>query len=155
MAVKQFAVPKNVKAVQSFFGLTGFFRKFVRDYAIIARPLTNLLKKDATFKLESKEYAAIENLKSELCEESILRIYCRGASTELHLDASKNGFGATLLQNIENQLHPIFYLSKRTSPSESGRRSYILEVKAAYLAMNKFRHYLLGVPFKLDTDGCQ
>jgi len=91
--------------------------------------------------LESKEYAAIENLMSALCEEPVLRINCRGASKELHTDASKDGFGATLLQNIENQLHPIFYLSKRTSPSESGRRSYILEVKAAYLAMKKFRHY--------------
>jgi len=89
MAVKQFAVPKNVKAVQSFFGLTGFFRKFVRDYAIIARPLTNLLKNDATFKWESKEYAAIENLKRALCEEPVSRICCIGASTELHTDAQR------------------------------------------------------------------
>lgn len=152
VAVKHFAVPKNVKAVQSFLGLTGFFRKFVKDYSIIARPLTNLLKKDATFKLESKEYAAIENLKSALCDGPVLRIYCRGALTELHTDASKDGFGATLLQYFEDQLHPIFYWSKKTSKSESGRNSYILEVKAAYLAMKKFRHYLLGVPFKLVTD---
>lgn len=75
VTVKQFAVPKNVKAVQSFLGLTGFFRKFVKDYSIIARPLTNLLKKDATFKLESEEYAAIENLKSALCDGPVLRIY--------------------------------------------------------------------------------
>ncbi len=149
IAVKQFAVPKNVKAG---LGLRGLFRKFVKNYAIIARLLTNLLKKDAIFKLESKEYAAIENLKSALCEDPVLRIYCRGASTELHTDASKDGFGATLLQNFEDQLHPLFYWSKKTSPSESGRNSYILEVKAAYLAMKKFRHYLLGVPFKLVTD---
>ncbi|XP_069962623.1 uncharacterized protein [Bactrocera oleae] len=47
---------------------------------------------------------------------------------------------------------PFSNWSKKTSPSDSGRNSYFLEVKAANIAMKKFRHYLLGVPFKLVTD---
>lgn len=151
-AVRQFATPKNVKAVQSFLGLTGFFRKFIKGYAKIARPLTDLLKKDFPFKIGNAELNAINQLKDVLCREPVLRIYCRDAPTELHTDASKDGFGATLMQKFNGQLHPVLYWSKKTSPSDAKRHSYVLEVKAAYLATEKFRHYLLGTNFTLVTD---
>jgi len=50
-AVSKFSVPKNFRAVQAFLGLTGFFRKFVLNYSQIARPLTDLLRKDVFFKV--------------------------------------------------------------------------------------------------------
>lgn len=54
-ADKHFDIPKNVKAMQSFLCLTGFFRKFINRYAQIARPLTKLLKKDTVFKVKTEE----------------------------------------------------------------------------------------------------
>lgn len=147
-AVRKFASPKNIKGVQSFLVLTGFFRKFIKGCAQIARPLTDLLKKDAVFKIDAAELKAMNVLKDALSDEPVLRIYCRESPTELHTDASKDGFGAVLLQSFDGQHHPVFYWSKQTSPSHS----FVLEVKAAYLAMEKFRYYLLGIRFKLITD---
>ncbi|XP_070141607.1 uncharacterized protein [Drosophila kikkawai] len=108
-------------------------------------------EKDAEFKMDTEELNAFNQLKASLCQEPVLRIYSQNAHTELHTDASKDGFGATLLQRFGENLHPIFFWSKKTSESDSKRHSYILEVKAAYLAIEKFRHYLLGVNFVLKA----
>lgn len=151
-AVAHFPMPKTIKDVQSFIGLTGYFRKFIPNYAHIARPLKNLFKKESIFKMEANEINAVTKLKSLLVSEPVLRIFCREAETELHTDASKDGFGATLLQKFEGQLHPVFFYSKKTSEQESRLHSFVLEVKAAYLAFKKFRDYILGIPFKLVTD---
>lgn len=151
-AIDKFPQPKSIKDVQSFLGITGYFRRFIEGYAQIARPLTNLLKKDSKFIIGEEELKAIHMLKMALVKEPVLKIYDRMAETELHTDASKHGFGAALLQRNENHLHPVFFWSKKTSPQEQSQHSYILEVKAAYLAFKKFRHYLLGINFKLVTD---
>lgn len=151
-AVNSFGTPQNVKAVQGFLGLTGFFRKFIPGYAQIARPLTDLLKKDAIFNIGPVEQQSVNKLKEILVNEPVLRIYSREAETELHTDASKDGLGAVLLQKFEGSFHPVCFWSRKTTKAESNRHSYYLEVKAAYLALKKFRHYLLGVPFKLVTD---
>lgn len=151
-AVTKFSVPKNVKAVQAFLGLTGFFRKFVKNYAHIARPLTNLLRKDTEFVVGSQELLAFNQLKEILASEPVLRLYDREAETELHTDASKEGYGAVLLQRFEGKLHPVAFWSKKTTAAEERKHSYVLEAKAVFLATKKFRRYLLGVPFKLVTD---
>lgn len=151
-AVSKFPLPRNVKGLQSFLGLTGFFRKFIKNYAHIARPLTNLLRKDAVFQMGAAELQAFQELKNALTREPVLKLYDRDAKTELHTDASKEGFGATLLQWENGQLHPVFFWSKKSTEAESQRHSYILEAKAVYLAVKQFRHYLLGCAFKLVTD---
>lgn len=106
-AVKKFPVPKTKKAIQRFLGLTGHFRKFIRDYAKIARPLSDILKSDQNFRFEEKR-RALEQLKSILTTEPILRIYRPDAITELHTDASKEGYGAVLLQRRdEDRFRPV------------------------------------------------
>uniref|UniRef100_A0AAG5DTA5 RNA-directed DNA polymerase n=1 Tax=Anopheles atroparvus TaxID=41427 RepID=A0AAG5DTA5_ANOAO len=151
-AVKNFKPPQNVKAVQAFLGLTGFFRKFIKSYAIIARPLTNLLKKNVELNMGQLEMEAFRKLKQMLIKEPILRLYDRDAETEVHTDASKYGFGAVLLQKFEGKFYPIWFWSKKTTPGESKQHSYILEAKAIYLAVKKWRHYLLGIKFRIVTD---
>ena len=106
-AIKCFPNPKNIRDVQSFLGITGYFRRFIEGYAHIARPLTELLKKDVPFKIKNTEMAAIAILKNALVQEPVLKIYERSTTTELHTDASKNGFGAVLLQFIDGQLNPV------------------------------------------------
>ncbi|XP_025997281.2 uncharacterized protein LOC113005666 [Solenopsis invicta] len=153
-AVRKFPEPSNVKQIQSFLGLSGYFRKFVQKYSIIARPLTNLLKANAKFRFEEEEKGAFLNLKNILCDKPVLRIYKANAETELHTDASIDGYGAILLQKSDEDgaFHPVYYSSSKTSPAERRYTSYELEVLSIVRALTKFRVYLLGIHFKIVTD---
>lgn len=154
-AVQGFPVHKTKKHVQSFLGLAGYFRKFVEDHAIIARPLTNLLKNDQPFRFHESELEAFVALKNILTSEPVLRIYNPDAITELHTDASQDGYGAALLQklpNTDNQFHAVHFMSYKTSDIERRYHSYELEVLAITKALQKFRVYLLSIKFKIVTD---
>ena len=100
------------------------------------------------------EEEAFERLKTRLAQEPVLNLYCIGADTELHTDASRQGLGAILLQrNSEDGLqHPVYYASWKTSPVEERYTSYELEILAVVKALGKFRVYLLGINFKIVTD---
>lgn len=153
-AVANFKKPNNVKTVQSFLGLTGYFRKFIRNYSLIAKPMTDLLKKDAVFDFDDRCEKAFIELKQILCSSPVLRIFNPDLETELHTDASADGYGAVLLQRSpkDNQFHPVHYMSKKTTPAEKKYHSYYLEILAIVAAIKKFRVYLLGIHFKIITD---
>lgn len=93
-SVKRFPVPTTKKALHSFLDLTGYFRKFIQDYAKIARLLSDILKEDQKFRFGEEQRQTFE-LKRILTTEPIFR---PEAITELHTDASKEGYGAVLLQ---------------------------------------------------------
>lgn len=123
-AVMKFPEPKCYREVQQFLGLTGYFRKFVEGYSIIAKPLTDLLKKDASFVFGSEQRAAMETLKSALCSRPALSLYHPNAMTELHTDASRIGFGAILCKSF--QVNPlsipcIFTVKKRPQQKQTIR----------------------------------
>lgn len=155
-AVETFPQPRNVKNVQSFLGLTGFFRKFIHQYALKARPLSNLLKKDVKFVFGSEQVAAFNELKQSLCAKPVLRLYNPKADTELHTDASALGYGGCLLQKQQDDglMHPVHYLSYKTTPAEAKLHSYELEVLAIIECLNRLRPYVLGIHFTIFTD-CQ
>lgn len=83
-----------------------------------------------------------------------MRIYDRNRETELHTDASIDILGAILLQRCpeDGKLHPVHFMSHKTSKEERKLHSYVLEVLAVMEALKKFRIYLLGIRFKLVTD---
>lgn len=154
-AVKKFPVPRNIRDVQSFLGLCSYFRKFVENFSIIAKPLYDLTRKNANFKFGEIERRAFGTLKDRLVDVPILSLYSPRDETELHCDASAIGFGAILLQRkADRKLHPIFYFSKRTTEAESRYHSFELETLAIIYALRRFRTYLLGIKFKIITD-CQ
>lgn len=140
-AVMNFPTLNNTKQVQSFLGLTGYFRKFIRGYSEIARPLSDLLKKDVKFRFGDEQKNAFQELKNILSREPLLKLYRVGADTELHTDASSHGFGAILCQrdDLDQLFHPVYYASWKTSEAESKYSSYELEVLAVIRALNKFR----------------
>lgn len=153
-AVRRFPEPRTVRQIQAFLGLTGYFRKFIPKYAVIARLLSDLLRANVKFRFGAVEKDALIRLKVLLSNRPVLSLYRVGADTELYTDASMHGYGAILLQrNSEDQLlHPIYYASGKRTPAEEKYSSYELEVLAIVKALKRFRVYLIGVPFKIVTD---
>ena len=95
-------------------GLTGYFRKFVYNYSILARPLSELLKKDRKFVFGAEQRPSFESLKVAISTNPVLHIFRQNARTELHTDASKQGFGAILFQRAyDNSLHPVYFMSRK------------------------------------------
>ncbi|GFU55218.1 retrovirus-related Pol polyprotein from transposon 17.6 [Trichonephila clavipes] len=114
LAVRKFLEPTTIKQVQSFLGLTGYFRKYIKDYSKIAKPLSDLTRKENLFVFGIQQKEAFEKLKKIMSEGPILHLYKYGRKTELHTDACKQGYGAILLQEAEDgKLHPVYYMSKK------------------------------------------
>lgn len=153
-AVKQFPVPINEKQLQSFLGLTNYFRKFVNGYGMIVAPLTRLLKKDTKhICFDNEQMLSFEAVKERLTCNPVLQIYDPSAETELHTDGSKVGLGGILLQRkYGGEFHPVHFWSKATTDAEKNYHSYELEVLAIVEAVKSLRPYLLGVKFKIITD---
>ncbi|XP_037944267.1 uncharacterized protein LOC119677070 [Teleopsis dalmanni] len=152
-AVRNFPMPRDNKEIQRFVGLTSYFRKFVYNYAVIAKPLSDLLRKNVKFEIKDEQKLAAQQLKTALISAPILKLFDPKAKTEVHTDACSDGYGAILLQWGENaQLHPVEFLSRKTSSTERRYHSYELEVLAIIESLKKWRYFLLGIKFKIVTD---
>ncbi|GFS83671.1 transposon Tf2-9 polyprotein [Trichonephila clavipes] len=152
-AIYNFPEPKSIKNVQQFLGLTGYFRKLIKSYSFIAKPLSDLLRHDNYFTFKEQQRIAFPQLKDALLSDPVLCIFKPYAKLKLHTDASKYGYGAILLQESEDgQYHLIYYMRKKTLPHEEKYSSYELEMLAVIEALKKFRHFLQGTQFKIFTD---
>ncbi|XP_011059060.1 PREDICTED: uncharacterized protein LOC105148815 [Acromyrmex echinatior] len=153
-AVIDYPEPKEFKDVQSFFGLTGYFRKFISSYSTIAKPLSDMLRKDQSYNFDDKARNAFVHLRTILTQNPVLKIYYSRHETEVHTNTSIDGYGAVLLQRSDEDdlLHPVHFMSKKTKKEERNYTSYELEALAIVEALRKFRIYLLGIQFKIITD---
>lgn len=153
-AVRDFPTPRNVHEVRQFLGLASYFRRFVKGFGEIARPLTALLKKDVRWQWGNDEAKSLEILKSKLIERPLLALYNPELDTELHTDASSLGLGGILMQwqVSPRVLKPVAYFSRQTTPEERHMHSYELETLAVVCSLKKFRPYLLGLNFIVFTD---
>ncbi|KMQ86352.1 retrovirus-like pol polyprotein, partial [Lasius niger] len=123
------------------------------NYATIAKPLNNLLKKSVEFDFNNECLDAFLWLKKKLIDHPVLRLYNPTFSTELHTDASAIALAAILLQKQEDgQWAPVAYYSQVTNRSESNYHSFELEMLAVVKAIEHFHIYLFGLEFSVITD---
>lgn len=120
----------------------------------MAKPLTDLTKKDVKFHFGDEERSAFEIIKSKIIERPVLMIYDPQAETQLHTDGSKFATAAILMQKNpeDNEFHPVLFTSNRTSEEQGKWFSFELEMYAIYLAITKWRNYLLDLKFTIVMD---
>lgn len=110
--------PKNIKQIQSFLGITGYYRKFIKDYGTIAKPLTNLLKKSTKFEFNTECKNAFNILKNKLTTAPILVYPDETKPFSICTDASNLALGGVLTQNYEGTDMPIAYYSYTLNTAE-------------------------------------
>lgn len=147
-AVSEWPKPRNVTDIRSFLGLAGYYRRFVKDFSRVAKPMTSLMKKDTKFIWTEECEKAFKKLKELLTTAPILTLPEENAELEVYSDASKNGLGCVLMQNRK----VIAYASRQLKPYEVNYPTHDLELAAIVFALKIWRHYLYGVKVKLYTD---
>lgn len=139
--------PRNVKGVRGFLGLTGYYRRFIKDYGKIAKPLTELTKKD-NFLWGEEATQAFQQLKRVMTTPPVLVLPDFNLPFEVECDAAGRGIGAVLMQ----QKKPIAFFSKALSDGNLAKSVYEKELMALVLSIQHWRHYLLGKEFVVYTD---
>lgn len=152
-AVKEFRTPRNVHEVRQFLGLASYFRKFIKGFATIARPLTKLTKKSIEWCWGKQQDDALKRLKEILASDPVLVIYHPDHETEIHTDASQIGLGGVLFQRQSSgELKVVAYASRQTTATEEKYHSFELEALAVVFSIEKFKVYVTGIQFKVVTD---
>lgn len=147
MHMLDWPTPKSVKMLRGFLRLTGYYRKFVKNYGTIAAPLTNLLKKDQfTWSMEAEQ--SFQCLQKTMNCTPVLVLPDFTRHFVIECDASGNGIGAMLMQ----QGQPMAFLSKALTGRALALSTYEKEMMAILHAVTKWRTYLLGRRIRIVTD---
>ena len=148
-AVLDFPTPKTIKDIQAFMGMAGFYRKFIKDFAYTAEPITKLIKRDGKdFVWDHAANEAFIRLKNCLTKPPVLAYPDFGKRFELTTDASTIGIGAVL----EQDGHPIGFASRLLTPTERKYSTTDRECLALVWGIGKFDYYLAAAPFTVYFD---
>ncbi|KAL0313430.1 UNVERIFIED_CONTAM: Retrovirus-related Pol polyprotein from transposon [Sesamum radiatum] len=143
----EWPTPRIVKKLRGFLGLTGYYRRFIHHYGQIAKPLTELLRKNA-FQWTEETKSAFEELKRAMSESPVLKLPDFNKEFVVETDASGTGIGVVLLQ----EGRPVASMSRALKGREVDLSVYDKEVLAIVAAVAKWQPYLIGRHFTIQTD---
>lgn len=147
--------PQNVTQLQSFLGLTNYYRNFVPDASSLLSPLYKLLHKNAKWEWTVEQEEAYKKIKALLSSEKVLTHYDPDAKLILTVDASPTGLGAILSQiSQDGRERPVCYASRTLNSAEKNYSQIQREATAIIFGVRRFHQYLYGraSPFVLRTD---
>jgi hypothetical protein len=151
-AVKNWPLPTNVSEVRSFLGFTGYYRRFTKDYARIAQPLSALTQEGTEFNMEGKPTAAFRRLQESLINAPILRTVDPSLPFTVTTDASDYAIGAVLEQEDQIGRRPVAYYSKTMNSAQRNWPAYDKELFAIMEATRVWKPYLSSAHFDVYTD---
>jgi hypothetical protein len=152
-AVRDWPTPTTLRDVRAFIGFSNFYRRFIKDFSSITRPLHDLTKKDVPWQWHAEQQHAFDTLKEKFCQEPILKVYDPNLETRVKVDTSGYATGGILSQKYPDGLwHPIAYRSSSMSKEERNYKIYDREMLGCIRALEDWRHYLEGISFEIVTD---
>ena len=151
-AILNMQKPQNKNDVQRFMGMINYMGKFIPDLSTKSAPLRSLLdQKNQWMWLEAQE-KAWQELKVILTTAPVLRFYDPKKPIKLSADASKNGLGAVLLQQYDNEWAPVAYASRAMTAAETRYAQIEKELLAITYACERFHQYIYGQQIEVETD---
>ena len=150
--IKTLAPSTTVKGIRSFLGHAGFYRRFIKDFSKIARPLCRLLEKETKFNFDDSCKAAFEEIKSRLVQAPIMAAPKWDQGFEVMCDASDFAMGAVLGQRKEKIFRAIYYASRTFNEAQENYSTTEKEMLSIVFACEKFRPYILGSHVIVHTD---
>jgi hypothetical protein len=146
-AMREWPIPKTLKKLRGFLGLTGYYHKFFKNYGQIVTPLTTLLKKEA-FSWTQEETKYFEKLKEAMCTTPVLATPDFTKTFIVECDASGHGIGAILMQ----EGRPLAFERNQLKGKNLLKPIYEKEMLAILHAIKKWHPYLIGRHFKVKTN---
>ncbi|GJS76060.1 putative reverse transcriptase domain-containing protein [Tanacetum coccineum] len=137
-AIKNWKAPTTPSEVRLFLGLAGYYRRFIKNFSKIAKPLTSLTQKNQKYEWGEKEEEAFQTLKNKLCDAPILSLPDGIEDFVVYCDASCQGLGCVLMQRGK----VIAYASRQLKIHEKNYTTHDLELGAVVFALKTWRHYL-------------
>ena len=143
---------KTITEVQSFLGLVGYYRKFIRNFSLLAKPLHLLAKKDVPFLWTDAHTLAVQTLQQRISTPPCLTIFSPTRVTTLTTDASDFAIGAVLSQIVDSREHPVAFISKTFTELEQRYTNWEKELFGIVWSIKYFRPYLLSIQFTIRSD---
>lgn len=140
-------IPTDVTELRKFLGMTGYYRRFIKGYGLICRPMHDMLKKQG-FQWGPEQTAAFNELKNKMVSSAVLAMPDFNKEFVIEADACGTGIGAVLMQSGR----PISFFSKALGPKAAGQSVYEKEAIAIMEAIKKWRHYILEGKLIIRTD---
>lgn len=146
-AMLHWPAPTTITKLRAFLGLTGYYRRFVKGYGVMTKPLTNLLRLKQ-FLWSPEAQLAFDNVKVAMTRTHVLALPNFQESFTIETDACHDGIGEVLMQHGQ----PIAYLSKALGEKHKALSIYEKEFLALIMVVERWRHYLQRQKFIIVTD---
>jgi hypothetical protein len=150
--IEQLPCPVNIKGIRSFLGHAGLYRRFIKDFSQISRPLINLLAKDVPFEFTDECLNAFHTLKKALISAPIIQPPDWSLPFEIMCDASDYSVGVVLGQTKDKKHYAIAYANKTLMRAQLNYATTKNELLAVVFAIDKFRSYLVGAKIIVYTN---
>jgi len=155
-AVQNWTTPTTIKDIEKFLGFANFYRRFIKNFSMIAAPLNALKggKVEKIWKWESEEQNAFDAIKKAITSEPVLTLPNEEGKFQVEVDASNVGTGAVLSQEQQGKWHPVAFMSKSLLDTEKNYEIYDKELLAIVKALKAWRQYLIHAnqQFEVWTD---